>query len=132
MNEDFNDELIAKFMGLSYKTIVTRYDYDDRLVKQVIYSNKKPILEEHYEGRLFTDVITVHKSFFEPANQEKDFKYKLYLNYEFDWDELMPVISKCYQEHMDQEIVKAVMTCDIETAYKAVIKFIKEYYEHIK
>ena len=43
------------------------------------------------------------------------------------WDWLMPVIDRCYQEYMSKHIADAVMTCDIDTTYKAVVKFINEY-----
>lgn len=47
------------------------------------------------------------------------------LKYQESWDWLMPVIDKCYQEHMSKHIAEAVMTCNIDEAYKAVIEFIK-------
>jgi len=43
------------------------------------------------------------------------------------WDWLMPVIDKCYQEHMSKHIADAVMTCDIDEAYKVVVEFINQY-----
>lgn len=48
-------------------------------------------------------------------------------NYHCSWDWLMPVIDKCYQEHMSKHIADAVMTCNIDEAYQVVVKFIKEY-----
>lgn len=47
--------------------------------------------------------------------------------YHSSWDWLMPVVDKCYQEHMSKHIADAVMTCDISKAYKAVAEFIKDY-----
>ena len=47
------------------------------------------------------------------------------MKFDMSWDWLMPVINKCYQEHMSQNIAEAVMTCDINKAYQAVVKFIK-------
>ena len=47
--------------------------------------------------------------------------------YSKSWDWLMPVIDKCYQEHMSKHIADAVMTCDKDKAYQAVIEFINEY-----
>lgn len=49
------------------------------------------------------------------------------LNYHTSWDWLMPVIDKCYQEHMSKHIADVVMTCDIDKAYQAVVEFIKQY-----
>ena len=46
--------------------------------------------------------------------------------YHESWDWLMPVIDKCYQEHMSKHIAEAVMTCDIDEAYKVVVEFIKD------
>ena len=47
--------------------------------------------------------------------------------YHTSWDWLMPVVDKCYQEHMSKHIADAVMTCDIDTTYKVVVEFIQEY-----
>jgi len=46
--------------------------------------------------------------------------------YHKSWDWLMPVIDKCYQEHMSKHIAEAVMTCDIDEAYKVIVEFIKD------
>jgi len=56
--------------------------------------------------------------------------YNKYKDYSKSWDWLMPVIDKCYQEHMSKHIADAVMTCDIDTTYKVVVEFIKEYNEN--
>lgn len=48
------------------------------------------------------------------------------VKYHNSWDWLMPVINRCYQEHMSKEIAEDVMSCDIEKAYNAVIKFITD------
>ena len=50
-----------------------------------------------------------------------------HLQYHTSWDWLMPVVDKCYQEHMSKHIADAVMTCDIDEAYKVVVEFIKQY-----
>jgi hypothetical protein len=52
-----------------------------------------------------------------------------FLPYDTSWDWLMPVVDKCYQEHMSKHIADAVMTCDIDTTYKAVVEFINWYNE---
>ncbi len=49
------------------------------------------------------------------------------LPYNKDWNWLIPVIDKCYQEHMSKHIAEAVMTCNINEAYKVVVEFIKKY-----
>ena len=49
------------------------------------------------------------------------------LEYHTSWDWLMPVVDKCYQEHMSKNIAEAVMTCDIDKAYQVVLEFIKQY-----
>ena len=48
------------------------------------------------------------------------------LCYHSSWNWLMPVIDKCYQEHMSKHIADAVMTCNIDEAYKVVLEFINE------
>ena len=49
------------------------------------------------------------------------------LKYNTSWEWLMPVIDKCYHKHMSKHISGAVMTCNIDEAYKVVLEFIKEY-----
>ena len=48
------------------------------------------------------------------------------LKYHKSWDWLMPVIDKCYQEHMSKHIAEAVMTCNIDEAHKVVVEFIED------
>lgn len=48
------------------------------------------------------------------------------MQFHISWDWLMPVIDKCYQEHMSKHIAEAVMTCDIDEAYKVIVEFIKD------
>ena len=49
------------------------------------------------------------------------------LHYHTSWDWLIPVINKCYQERMSKHIAEAIITCDIDEAYKVVVGFIKAY-----
>ena len=49
------------------------------------------------------------------------------LKFHSSWEWLMPVIDKCYQEHMSKHIVDAVLTFDKYKAFQAVVQFIKEY-----
>ena len=48
------------------------------------------------------------------------------LKFHTSWDWLMPVIDKCYQEHMSKHIADAVMTCDKDKAYQVVVEFINQ------
>ena len=48
------------------------------------------------------------------------------LKYHSSWDWLMPVIDKCYQEHMSKHIADVVMTCDIDKAHQVIVKFINQ------
>ena len=48
-------------------------------------------------------------------------------NYHNSWDDLMPVVNKCYQEHMSRHLLVALTTCNLETVYKVVVEFINEY-----
>jgi len=76
--------------------------------------------ERHSDGRyLFTTDID------ELKGTDTRFWEELYFHVSWDW--LMPVIDKCYQEHMSKHIADAVMTCDIDTTYKVLVEFIKQY-----
>jgi hypothetical protein len=43
------------------------------------------------------------------------------------WDWLMPVVDKCYQEHMSKNIAEAVITFNRHKVYQVIVEFIKEY-----
>ena len=51
------------------------------------------------------------------------------LSYNVSWDWLMPVAEKCLTTGDRQHFVinDALLTCNIEEVYKAVVEFIKEY-----
>ena len=52
------------------------------------------------------------------------------MKYHTSWDWLMPVVQKCYKldnEEGFDSIVDAVSTLDMDSTYKAVVEFIKEY-----
>ena len=52
-----------------------------------------------------------------------------YLKYHRSWDWLMPVVEKCLTTGDRQHFVinDALLTCNIEEVYKAVVEFIKTY-----
>ena len=51
------------------------------------------------------------------------------LAYHTSWDWLMPVVEKCLTTGDRQHFVinDALLTCNIEEVYKAVVEFIKQY-----
>ena len=51
------------------------------------------------------------------------------INYHTSWDWLIPVAEKCLTTGDRQHFVinDALLTCNIEEVYKAVVEFIKEY-----
>ena len=57
---------------------------------------------------------------------EDNHRTEVDLAYHDSWDWLMPVIDKCYQEHMSKHIADAVMTCDKDKAYQSVVEFINQ------
>jgi hypothetical protein len=61
-----------------------------------------------------------------PVPSKNGSEYADKLQYHTSWDWLMPVIDKCYQEHMSKHISDAVMTCNIDRVYQVVVEFIKE------
>ena len=71
----------------------------------------------------FMGIKTTNGIVFQDANTKEFHTIK----YHESWDWLMPVIDKCYQEHMSKHIAEAVMTCNIDEAYKVVVEFIKQY-----
>tara|TARA_R100000353_G_scaffold111058_1_gene79661 strand:+ start:10055 stop:10330 length:276 start_codon:yes stop_codon:yes gene_type:complete len=85
------------------------------------------------QNKLIAEFMEVHQimhdgySEYDFDDNTLDVLHEEELQYHSSWDWLMPVIDKCYQEHMSKRISDAVMTCDIDTTYKAVVEFIKEY-----
>lgn len=66
-------------------------------------------------------------SYYRPIYNSGDWVSDVDLKFDTSWNWLMPVINKCYQEHMSKHIAEAVMTCNIDEAYKVVLKFIKDH-----
>ena len=57
---------------------------------------------------------------------------KCYLDLKFheSWDWLIPVVEKCYETGAEEnevgDITHALLDCDIDKTYKAVVEFIRE------
>jgi hypothetical protein len=53
------------------------------------------------------------------------------MQFHTSWDWLMPVVETCYHNGADGneigDITHALLDCDIDHTYKAVVKFINEY-----
>jgi hypothetical protein len=82
------------------------------------------------DNRLIADFMGFHrteKGYIMGGFGDGTFGLAEELHFHTSWDWLMPVIDKCYQEHMSKHIAEAVMTCNINEAYNAVVEFIKEY-----
>ena len=88
-----DNKLIAEFMGWK------QCDPNDN----TIYANPT------YGGLYSSDLAQV----INPDQYPSDMRFHT------SWDWLMPVIDKCYQEHMSKHIADAVMTCDIDTTYRS-------------
>jgi hypothetical protein len=52
------------------------------------------------------------------------------LSFDTSWDWLMPVVEKCYHNGADEnnigDITHALLDCNIDNTYQAVVEFIKE------
>ena len=52
------------------------------------------------------------------------------LQYHTSWDWLMPVVEKCYDNRVDTleagDITHALLDCDIDHTYRAVVEFINQ------
>tara|TARA_R110001599_G_scaffold54122_2_gene150590 strand:+ start:325 stop:615 length:291 start_codon:yes stop_codon:yes gene_type:complete len=52
------------------------------------------------------------------------------LSYNVSWDWLMPVVEKCYDNGADEnevgDITHALLDCDIDHTYRAVVEFINQ------
>ena len=64
-----------------------------------------------------------------PVPSECGSEYGHKLKYHTSWDWLMPVVEECLTTGDRQHFVinDALLTCNIEEVYKAVVEFIKEY-----
>ena len=65
------------------------------------------------------------------SNLELDNGDVMELKFHSSWDWLMPVVETCYHNGADGneigDITHALLDCDIDHTYKAVVKFINEY-----
>ena len=97
---------------------------DNKLIAEFMDAN--PFRESVNEDVLSYEMYGLVENIEDGLN-EKHFFLPSEMKYNTSWDWLMPVIDKCYQEHMSKHIADAVMTCDKDKAYQAVIEFINEY-----
>ena len=65
------------------------------------------------------------------SNLELDNGEVMELKFDTSWDWLMPVVETCYDNGADEnevgDITHALLDCDIDHTYKAVVEFIKQY-----
>jgi len=115
-------------INATYKAVVEfikKYTTEDnKLIAEFMGAN--PFRESVNEDVLSYEMYGLVENIEDGLN-EKHFFLPSEMKYNTSWDWLMPVINKCYQEHMSKNIAEAVMNCDIDGAYKEVIEFIKEY-----
>ncbi len=106
--------MIAEFMGLRYETrnyFGGNYGTDENGFDT--YSHNSIMVGTYYDGKKTTMLTSC-------------------MEYHTDWNWLMPVVHKCYQEHtcsqerMNSNDAYEIKTCDITRVYNAVLKFIKE------
>jgi hypothetical protein len=94
-----NNKLIAEFMGFTQEKNIGWYD-NDMLMSQNVYDSQ--------DGNCFDELL-----------------------FDQSWDWLMPVVETCYHNGADGneigDITHALLDCDIDQTYKAVVKFINEY-----
>tara|TARA_Y100000004_G_scaffold192471_1_gene253087 strand:- start:792 stop:1064 length:273 start_codon:yes stop_codon:yes gene_type:complete len=67
--------------------------------------------------------------YYRPLYNSGDWVSENELQYHTSWDWLMPVAEKCLTTGDSQHFVinDALLTCNIEEVYKAVVEFIKQY-----
>lgn len=66
--------------------------------------------------------------------EEDNHRADVDLHYHTSWDWLMPVISKCYQEHNrdayfmqhNKHLLESIKNCDIDKAHQIVVGFINQ------
>ena len=95
------------------------------------------LIAEFMEFPTHTDAVDdrtiayyVGESIMHTDNTENENDYDVFhpddMQFHKSWDWLMPVIDKCYQEHMSKHIADALLSCNIEVVYDRVVEFIKE------
>ena len=80
------------------------------------------------DNKLIAEFMGYHKV----ANDEDKRDYlEDCVKYHTSWDWLMPVVETCYHNGAEEneigDITHAILNCDINYTYKAVLQFINEY-----
>jgi hypothetical protein len=101
-----DNKLIAEFMGLD----TTDGVYYNHIVKEIDKQHSTLSLKKYQYKSELTHFIL--------------------LKYHTSWDWLMPVVEKCYESGGEEnevgDITHALLDCDIDKTYKAVVEFINQ------
>jgi len=148
-----DNELIAKFMGYSHKTLVTIYNYGMDFThsydEEILYSNIPPELKK-YEETFGNQILDTYENYFDPYSQKENFKSVRFLSYDTSWDYLMPVLEQIEQlgyqtlmSDMQVHISKSsrifanvfigqasnAVDTKFKAVYQVIVEFLKYYYD---